>query len=164
MIRAAESSPIVAPVLRSLVGMNHGVAWPSTFNGHDDRIQGKFAADRIVGRPPDNFPRKQIHDYRQIKPALPRPNVRKICDTGLVSRRKREITLQYIRYQQLRRLRPRRTPSSITVKRLNLVDTHQARRGACRKSLQPHEDPGRRVGSQALGWLPVSCHSQSGVD
>src|SRR5688572_29023390 len=60
-IRAAESTPGVAAVLGSLIGMNQSAARPSPADRHQHRVEQELAMNGRLGRPPDDQAREQIH-------------------------------------------------------------------------------------------------------
>jgi len=64
--------------------MNNGMTWTPPPHGHQDSIEGEIATKRRSRSPPDDLSRKQIHDYRQVEPALPSANVGNIRDPDLV--------------------------------------------------------------------------------
>ena len=114
MIGAAEAPPGVAPVLRTLIGMNHRASGASPAYSHQHRVEHELAVNGWSRRPADNPAREQIHDDGQVEPALPRPNVGDIGDPGLVSPRHRELPLQEVGDQD-GGLADRPAPRSIAV-------------------------------------------------
>jgi hypothetical protein len=100
VIRAAESPPGVAAILRALIGMNQRAPRPASANGHQDGIQYQLAVNGRPGSPPDDQPREEIHDDGQIEPALPRADVRDVRHPGRIGACRGKSTLQEIRNEQ----------------------------------------------------------------
>src|SRR5712671_4794168 len=125
MIGLAEPPPIVAAILRALIGMNDSSAGSTTAYGHQHCVEYELAGYRRSRRPPDDLSGEQIHDYGQVEPALPGANVRNIRNPSLVRARDVEIALEDVRYQ-LRRLGCRAVPGSISSDCSNLVNAHQS--------------------------------------
>ena len=94
MIGATEAPPRIASILRALVRVNDRAARPSATNRHQDGIQHQLAMNRWFRGPTDDFAREQIHDDRQVQPALPCPNIGDIRDPGFFASRHRELALQ----------------------------------------------------------------------
>src|SRR5580698_1888753 len=112
MISLAESPPIVAAILRTLVGMNDRFAWATTTHGHQHCVQHEFAGYRRSRRPPDDLSGEQIHGYSEVEPALPGADVRNIGNPSLVRTRDVEIALQDV-WDRCGRLRSGAVPDSI---------------------------------------------------
>jgi len=96
-IRSAEASLVIAAVLASLVGVDHGAFRTPAPYCHHDGIQDELAAQTRAGGPAHNQPAEQIHDDRQIEPTLPGPNVRDISDPDLVRADDVEVSLDQVR-------------------------------------------------------------------
>ena len=99
VIRAAESPPCVAPVLRSLIGVNQRAARASSPHRHEHGVEHELAVNGGAGGPPHYHAREQIHDDGQVQPALPRANVGDVGDPGRVWPRGGKSSLQEIRDQ-----------------------------------------------------------------
>ena len=125
-IRAAESPPRVAAVLRALIGVNQRAARSSSPHRHQHGIEHELAVNRRPGGPAHDQAREQIHDDGQVEPALPRPNVGDVGHPGLVWPRRGELPLQEIRDQD-RRLADRPAPRAIAVQRAQIGFAHQPR-------------------------------------
>ncbi len=67
MIGAAEAPPGVAPVLRTLIGMNHRASGASPAYSHQHRVEHELAVNGWSRRPADNPAREQIHDDGQVE-------------------------------------------------------------------------------------------------
>src|ERR1700676_1538527 len=62
MICFAESPPIVAAILRTLVGMNDRSAWSSAPYRHQNGVEYELAGYCRSRRPPNDLSGEQIHD------------------------------------------------------------------------------------------------------
>jgi len=88
-------------------------------------IEHQFAVNRGTRRPADDQTREQIHDDREVEPALPRADVGDIGDPGGVWPRGGELPLQEIRDEE-RWLAGRPAPNPIPMQRAQVVLAHQA--------------------------------------
>ena len=124
MICLAESPPVVATILRALVGMNNSSAWTTTAYGDQHCVENELAGYRRPRRPPDDLSGEQIHDDSEVEPALPGTNIRNIRYPRLVWTRDVEIALQEV-WDQLRGLGRRAMPDSIPSNRSDFINAHQ---------------------------------------
>ena len=95
-MRAAESPPRIAAVLRPLVRMNQRAAWPSTTDSYQHGIEHERAVNRGAHGPADDLAREQVHADSQVEPPLPRPDVRDVGHPRFVGARDRELARQQI--------------------------------------------------------------------
>jgi hypothetical protein len=96
MIGATKASPIVAPVLASLIRVNDRSTRPTSAYGHEHCIDNELAADRRLHRPADDLAREEIHDHRKVEPALPGSDVSDVRDPGTVRLSDVEFALQNV--------------------------------------------------------------------
>src|SRR6266478_1427670 len=134
MICLAESAPVVAPVLRALVGMNNSSAGSTTAYGHQHCVEYELAGYRRSRRPPDDLSGEQIHDHSEVEPALPSADVCNIRNPSLVWTCNVEIALQDV-WGELGGFGRRAVPDSIPSNRSDLVDAHQPRHAVRAASL-----------------------------
>jgi hypothetical protein len=55
MVRPTKAPPVIASILRALVGMNERLLGSTAPHGHHDGIEDQLAGDRRLRRPPDNL-------------------------------------------------------------------------------------------------------------
>ena len=126
MIIRADAEPVIAPVLRALVGVNNRLLRVALSDGHKDCVEYELAATRRSRSPTDDLTRKQIHNHRKAEPSLPRANVRDIGNPSPIWLGDIEIALQNVR-EELRRLRGCTMPGVVATYGADLVDAHEAR-------------------------------------
>src|SRR5664279_2568698 len=151
MICLAESAPVVAPILRALVGMDDSSAGSATAYGHQHCVD-ELAGYRRSRRPPDDLSGEQIHDHSEVDPALPSADVCNIRYPSLVWTCDVEISLQEV-WDELGGLGRRAVPDSISSNRSDFVDAHQPHHAVLAASLaglpKVEEYPGRSVDTVA---------------
>lgn len=108
----AESSPVIATVLATLIRVDDRFVRVTLFDSHHDRVQHEFPIDCRASRPTDDLSGKQIHDDGQVKPSLPSSDVCDIRHPDSIRLRYFEVSFNEIR-DQPGRLAHVRTPSSI---------------------------------------------------
>jgi len=74
-VRATEAPPRVAAELCALVRMHERAAETPSTDGHQDGIEHELAVDGGSSGPAHDLAREQVHDDREVEPALPGPNV-----------------------------------------------------------------------------------------
>ena len=70
--------------------------WLPAPHGHQDCIQDEFFGQRGFHRQADDLPSKEIHNYGQIKPALPGADVGDVGHPGTIWALDRKLTLQSV--------------------------------------------------------------------
>src|SRR6266436_2947553 len=123
MIGLAEPPPIVAAILRALIGMNDSSEGSTMAYGHQHCVEYELAGYRRSRRPPHDLSGEQIHDYSEVEPALPGANVCNIRNPSLVRTRDVEIALQDV-WDQLGGLGRGVVPDSIPSNRSDFVNAH----------------------------------------
>ena len=92
---------------------------------HHDRIEDDLAMNRRARGPTDDPAGEQIHDDRQVQPALPSPYVGDIRYPGLIWTCNRELPLEDVR-NDYRWLVHGTSSSPIAMQSAQPVLTHQA--------------------------------------
>lgn len=88
----------VGTVLRSSIRVMNTAWWRvSDGDGHVQRPPSQILLHAVADRPAKDTARKQINDYSQIDPALPRPDIGDVVGPLLVLPARCEILLQEIR-------------------------------------------------------------------
>src|SRR5208282_789720 len=119
-----EPTPIVAAVLRALVGMNNSSAWSTPAYGHQHCVEDEFAGYCRSSRTPDDLSGEQIHDHGEVEPSFPGPDVRNIGNPSFVRARHVELALQNV-WDQLGGLNCGAVPDSIASHSSDLIDAHE---------------------------------------
>jgi hypothetical protein len=104
VVLAAEPQPVVAPVLRALIGVDQRAARLASPHRHQDRVDDDLAGQCRLHGPPDDASRIEVHHHGQVEPALPRADVGDVGHPHLIRLLDRELSLQLVRSDD------RRTP------------------------------------------------------
>ena len=92
----AEAPPSIAPILGSLIRVDHGLAGPSATNSFRNSLKNQIPADGRFGRPSDDLAREKVHDHSQIQLALPGSDIGDVRHPDLVGVQYRELALQQV--------------------------------------------------------------------
>ena len=92
---AAEPKPVIAAVLRSLVGMDDDLllGFPSP-DSHQDRVDNELLGQGRLHGPADDLAGEQVHDDGEVQPALPGADVGDVRHPGAIRMIDRKLTLQ----------------------------------------------------------------------
>ena len=122
MIGLAEPSPVVATILRALVGMNNSSAWSTPAYSHQHCVEYELAGYCRSRRPSDDL--SGIHDHGEIEPSFPGSNVRNIRNPSSIWTCDVELALKDV-WNQLGWLGCAAVPDSIASNRPDFIYAHQ---------------------------------------
>ncbi len=110
-VGAAESGPVVAVVLRPLIGVDDDPAGgPALPDRHEDRVKHQVALERGLHRPPYHHARVQVDDDGEIEESLVSADVGDVTNPGMIGIRRQEILREQVRR---RRCRPTRSKARL---------------------------------------------------
>lgn len=96
-VSLAEALPSITTILRSLIGVNDGLSWPTTADSHQHSVEHEFFSDVRRYRPANDLSRERIHYDRQVEPAFPGADVRNVGNPSPVRLADGELTLEDVR-------------------------------------------------------------------